>query len=196
MKIKVLKTIGMLKAGGAIQIQPNQVNYFVGPNGSGKTVLLGSLAEYLKAKIDNYCWFSAPPKHILENFAFQGFEKIQRAYFFTNKTRQAQWVDMDYTLRTAASVGALHISEGRNSQIELVESFTKFKDDANSLVIFDEIDSNLDLKSKKVFWNHGLRQFKGTVIVVSHDPFYIFDEKVLDFSDLKLKDFKDYYSEQ
>lgn len=193
MKIKVIKDIGALKAGSEISL--NHRNYFVGPNGCGKTVLLGALAEHLKPKISNYCWFAAPPTHITECFEFEGFEKVSKAFFFTNKTRQAQWVDMDYTLKTPGSAFSLHTSEGRNAQVELVSAFKEFKEDPDSLVIFDEIDSNLDLKTKKVFWDHGLPQFKGTVIVVTHDPFFPLGKTVIDFSDLKEKAFQTYFEE-
>lgn len=196
MKITILEDVGSLKKGGEVLIKPSQINYFVGPNGSGKTVLLGALATHLKSKIPNPCWFAHPPSHILEKFAFEGFEKISKVYFFTGKTRQAQWIDMTYTLKTPGSAFSLHASEGRNAQIELISALKEFKDDPDSLVIFDEIDSNLDLKAKKIFWDQGLPQFKGTVVVVTHDPFFLFGKKVVDFSDLKEKSFEMYFEEQ
>ena len=196
MILKILKPVGQLKSGGQIALRKNAANYFVGPNGCGKTVLLGALAESLKDKTETPCWFAFPPDYMKDSFSFEGFESISKFYFFTGKTRQAQWLDMTYALGTPASVNALKLSEGRNAQIELIEAFKKFKDDPNSLVVFDEIDSNLDLKTKKLFWNHALPQFEGTTIVVSHDPLFPCRETVVDFSDLKEKSFEEYYDEQ
>lgn len=196
MKIKILKDAGSLKAGGKITLGKNEVNYFVGPNGSGKTILLGALAEHLKAKTEKPCWFAYPPSHIGEKFSFSGFEDVSKVFFFTGKTRQAQWVDMDYTLSGPNSVFSLHSSEGMNAQVELVSAVKGFLKDPDSLVIFDEIDSNFDLKAKKFFWSRVLPNFKGTVIVVTHDPYFPLGEKVLDFSDLKYKPFKEYYDSQ
>ena len=77
-----------------------------------------------------------------------------------------------------------------------ISAFKEFKDDPDSLVIFDEIDSNLDLKAKKIFWDQGLPQFKGTVVVVTHDPLFPIGKMVIDFSDLKEKSFETYFEEQ
>lgn len=196
MKITILEDVGSLKKGGQVLIKPSQANYFVGPNGSGKTVLLGALAEHLKAKTPTPCWFAYPPSHISSKFTFSGFDKVSKVFFFTSKTRQAQWVDMDYTLKTPGSAFSLHNSEGRNAQIELISAFQEFKDDPDSLIIFDEIDSNFDLKTKKIFWDRGLPQFKGTVIVVTHDPLFPVNKMVVDFNDLKEKSFETYFEEQ
>ena len=91
------------------------------------------------------------------------------------------WVDLDMAINSAAGVGALHSSEGMNCQSEIV-AIAKRREEENTLFVFDEIDGNLDVKAKHIFFDHFLPTIKGTSIVMSHDPWFLTDKQVFNFS--------------
>lgn len=186
-----------LKKDTKISIVANQVNYFVGLNGSGKSVTFSALAAFIseKLKIKNN-WMTAPPERFLNKFDYKGFEIVGNLYHFTAKSRQSQWVDLDMALSSASSFWALHASEGMNNQSELmklVEDFNKKKVVTNMLYIFDEIDGSLDFRAKHIFFDLILKKLRGTIIVCSHDRWFLNDEKVFDFSDGQTKVGKEFF---
>ena len=193
MKIKVVKDFSngvrtKLNAGLEIEITPNTANYFVGLNGSGKTITMSTLASFLSKQTKNTLnWMISPPEHIMECFNFEGFEEVKDVYIVTAKSRQSQWVDLDIALKTPMGPFVLHASEGMANQAELVNIWDR-RNEKDTVFIFDEIDGTLDVKSKSLFFNKMIPSIKGTVIVMSHDVFFLLNQdKVFDFTDKKYK---------
>lgn len=200
MKIKIVKDFKALKSGAEIAIEPNKINYFVGLNGSGKTVTFGALYKHIqdifqKNKIvKKKNWMVNPPQHLQEHFDFEGFESIKDIVFITAKTRQSQWVDLDLCFDTALGVGSLHASEGMTNQAEIVKLMDK-KDEVDTLFMFDEIDGPLDYRAKSIYFDRVLPRLKGTVIVCSHDALFFTGKDVYDFTTASRKNIVDYVKE-
>lgn len=200
MKIVFKKPFKIFKEKDVIEIIPNKVNYFVGLNGCGKSVITSSLADHIYSKFDKnkqkkqrYNWMTRPPDYLLENFAFEGFEFITDITFYTAKHRQSQFVDLDQTFDHPNSVGCLRSSEGMNNQAELVEAY-KQKDEPNRLFIFDEIDGTLDIRAKSLFFDHLLPKLAGTSIICSHETLYLGGKMVHDLTTNKKMKLVDYFT--
>lgn len=199
MKILFNKPFRIFTEKDSIEIIPNTVNYFVGLNGCGKSVITSSLAEHVfdsfskkKKEEQRYNWMTRPPDYIMENFRFEGFESITDISFYTAKHRQSQYVDLNMTFDHPANIGCLKISEGMNNQSEIVNAF-KDKDNINKLYIFDEIDGTLDVRAKHLFFDRLLPQLKGTVIVCTHDTFFVRKQEVIDLSTNTKMSMTDYF---
>ena len=181
-----------------IELIPNTVNYFVGLNGTGKTVTTSALEYHIREKLKKRGnWATVPATHLLEPYTFEGFDEIADVWHYTSKTRQSHWVDLDMVFESASSISTLHSSEGMVCQSEIVRVFNK-RDEENTLFIFDEIDGNLDIRAKQIFFNKVLPQLKGTSIVMSHDMFFFFinnDVRVFDFTTKTYKTYDEYYLE-
>lgn len=200
MKIKFNKDFKIFKTGDEIAIRPNEVNYLVGLNGCGKSVITSSLADHIyksftatKKKQQRHNWMTCPPDYIRENFSFEGFESITDITFYTAKHRQSQFVDLDQTFDHPSSIACLRISEGMNNQSELVEAF-KCRSDKNRLFIFDEIDGTLDIRAKCLFFDRLLPSLSGTAIVCSHETLLIREKDVYDLSSNKQMKMVDYFT--
>ena len=183
----------VLVANTEIPIQPNEVNYFVGLNGSGKTVTLSCLAHFLFNQTKNTGnWMTEPPK-FLQKLEFIGFQDVQKVYHYTAKSRQSMFVDMDMVLSSVLSIGTLWASEGMHAQAEVVSTL-KDKDNPNAFFIFDEIDGVLDARAKHIFFDQVLKVLKGTVVVATHETFYMAKkERVFDFTSGTFKTFSSYH---
>jgi len=199
MKIIFKKPFKIFTETNTIEIIPNTVNYFVGLNGCGKSVITSSLAEHIfdkfdrtKKKAQRYNWMTRPPDYLLENFDFEGFDSITDITFYTAKHRQSQFVDLDQTFDHPSSIGCLRSSEGMNNQSELINAF-KQRNDVNRLFIFDEIDGTLDIKAKSLFFDRLLPSLKGTVIVCSHETFFLRGKEVFDLSSNKKMELVEYF---
>ena len=181
-----------LKAGTKIPIAPNAANYFVGLNGTGKSVTFSTLA----AKVQNSLkvkgnWMTPPPSYLMDKIEISGFDGIKDVYHFTAKSRQSQWIDLDMAFSSASGIGSLKSSEGVNNQAELVSVFEKAKKDPaldeSTLYIFDEIDGCLDVRAKSIFFDRLIPALKGTVIICSHDCLFLKARSLFDFTDCKVK---------
>jgi len=182
MKIKFEKGLKNIPEGFELPIIPNAITYVVGLNGSGKTVTFSTLVNFLNKKLKKKGnWMTPPPDYMMKGFSFEGFDDITDVWHYTAKTRQSMWVDLDLTMESAAGIGSLHSSEGINCQAEIV-AMAKKKNEEKTLFIFDEIDGNLDVRAKHIFFDHVLPTIKGTSIVMSHDPWFLIDKQVFDFS--------------
>lgn len=177
-----------------LELIPNTVNFIVGLNGSGKTVMTSSLNEFLAKKLKKKSnWMTNPPEHI-KGFDFEEFDNIKDVWHYTAKTRQSHWLDLDITLQSVMGHAALWASEGMSCQAEIVAAFKK-KEEKDTLFIFDEIDGNLDIRAKFLFFDAVLPALKGTSIVMSHDPYFLMGCEVFDFTDKTKKTFLEYREE-
>lgn len=191
-KIKILKNYRNLKKGEEFYIEYNSVNFWVGKNGTGKTSLASLILTELKkinAKIvPSFLWKAlSMEKDIV---SIEGLDKISGVSFYSDKLRQAQYIDMDSLI--GMGIGRIWASEGQNAQQNVVE-LVKYLNDENRLFILDETDGHLDFNSKIIFFNKLLKKIKGTVIVITHDSRFLKNEKVLDFNDRGFKTGEDYY---
>ena len=183
--------------GSCLELEPNKVNYIVGLNGTGKTITFSSMVHWLEKtqlktkKSQN--WMTEPPSHLTSCFQFEGFEQVTSVFHNTAKSRQSHWVDLDMALDSASGVGSLWSSEGQTNKNEFVKSLDH-KDDPNVLYVFDEIDNCFDIKMKYMFFKI-ITKLRGTVVVCSHDSFFLEGHRVFDFTTGTYKRFCDYYAE-
>lgn len=177
------------------------INFVFGPNGSGKStlisILLASIQSQNKKLVPEELWnaydatiIPRTGKSILE---VTGTENISQLRVSSAKLRQSQFVDLGVTM--AMGISRLQASEGENS-LHDIHSCLKLVDDPNALFLFDELDTHLDYKMKYFFFTRFLSRLRGTIIVTSHDSFFLMDQPVFDLTDYKTKLGREYYREQ
>lgn len=200
MQIQIVKEDLKLPKGTTINVLPNSVNRFVGLNGSGKTICFSALADFLvkRLKLEGN-WMTPPPKFLSNQFKFEGFSIIKHIIHFTAKSRQSQFIDLDIAFTSAAGANALNLSEGMNCQAELAkllsDAISNPEKDKKTLYIFDEIDGPLDPRAKSIFFDQLLPKLKGTVVVCTHDCFFLGKKDVFDFTDGSVKSAVQYFTE-
>lgn len=168
-------------------IQRGQKVAFVGKNGEGKTtmsrILIGELPHNSgTVKIGHNVsigYFAQNQDEILNN-DLTVFETIDRAAVGDIRTRMRDILgaflfrgdDIDKKVKV--------LSGGERNRLAL----TKLMLEPHNLLVLDEPTNHLDMRSKDVLKN-ALRQFDGTLIVVSHDRDFLdgLVEKIYEFSD-------------
>lgn len=194
MKIQFLKKFRNFKAGETFEVARNRVNYWVGRNGSGKSTLaaliLTALKNHNKKLVPSYMWMATlNDKDVADISGLKDFTGLS---FISDKLRQTQMLDMGALMDMGLT--RIWASEGQNSQQDVCE-LAKHMKDPNHLTILDETDGHLDYSSKVIFFEGLLRNIRGTVIVISHDSFFLKNKEVLDFDDKKVKSGEQYYQD-
>ena len=170
MKINVTAPVGTLVTGDSIVIKPNSVNYWVGLNGSGKTMAMSGLAHHVYSLLKQKGNWNTRPLPKFENcFTHEGFDSVTSVTHFTAKARQSQWLDIEMSMESAAGINALWQSEGQNAQSELTRAIRDHLNDPHHLFLFDEIDGTFDARAKYIFFNGFLAKMAGTAVVCTHD---------------------------
>ena len=115
MNITLTKDFRCLKSGQVIEIKPNEVNCWVGLNGTGKStavqLILTILNKIDKNLIHKRHWFS----QIVGDTtcaSLSGFDDVKRVFYTSDKTRQTQFVDLD---ALEGQFFRLQSSEGQNN---------------------------------------------------------------------------------
>jgi len=188
MKIDILKGYRNLPAGKTVSLTPNAVNTWVGANGTGKSSLLGLLLRELPTKECHWAALNREEGAI----KVQGFEGVTQVTISSPRLRQVQLADMSALIQMGLK--RLHSSDGQNNVADL-NAAAALMDDPTVLHVFDEIDGHLDYFGKVVFFAF-LSKIKGTTILISHDPSFLFHYDVLDFGDFKTKKGSEYYEQQ
>lgn len=183
MKIIFKEKLFSIDKGKEINIYPNEVNFWVGSNGSGKTlassVLLTHLMKQESLRDSNY-WMATLANEKEKGTEILGFECINKVILSSSKLRSSQFVDLNITL--SLGVGRLNASEGENCREDLIEAL-KEKDNPNALFIFDEMDGHFDLPTKRLFFERIGKILKGTIILISHDVWYSASQERLFYFD-------------
>lgn len=188
MKINFSKKYYSMPEGLSIEIEPNAVNFWVGENGSGKSVTASALMTLIQKKLGERKsnWMATELREI-NAVTIEGFEGVSSFSFSSSKIRQSQFVDLDVVFDLPNGFGRLNASEGENNLADLVD-YLKYKDDPNHLYILDEIDGHFSAKHKMIFFDRFLNAIKGTAIVITHDIYYtVGQEKVFDFDTKTVK---------
>eukprot|EP00897_Mesotaenium_endlicherianum_P004485 jgi/Mesen1/4064/ME000213S03086 len=174
---------------------------FIGPNGCGKSTLL------------RFILGSEEPAH---GDVALGEHRVVVNYFEQN---QAEALDMDKTVIQTVEEAA---EDWRMNDIKALLGRCNFKGDAvhktvsflsggekarlalckfmvtpATLLVLDEPTNHLDIPSKEML-EEALREFKGTVIAVSHDRYFLRQivNRVVEVKDHKLQDYTGDYSKE
>lgn len=193
MKLILDNNFRNLKKGLEIPIHVGKINTWVGCNGTGKssvTELLYTSLQKEQPKLKKQCYWKQTT--VDKDLAhLEDCPKFSSVYIGSDKLRQVQWIDMDALLDLG--IERLKASEGQNCTQDMLQGFSKSTED--TLTIFDETDGHLDYFYKVIFFNNVLPRIKGTVILISHDPVFLADMNVFDFTDFTEKMGKQYYIE-
>ena len=180
-----------IKAGQVIPIHIGKLNTWVGSNGTGKsnaTELLYTALEKVQPKLKKKCYWRNTTIHT-DIASLEDYPTFSHVNISSDKLRQAQFIDIDATLDLG--IHRLKASEGQNSVQDMLEFFSNSTPE--TLTIFDETEGHLDYFHKVLFFNNVLPRVKGTVILISHDPTFLSNLSVFDFTDFTEKTGKDYY---
>lgn len=224
----------MFKKGTSVNIEliPGMVNYMVGPNGSGKSTLLHAIRAHKDSvheslSSDRKSDFARGHDLLLYDgvFDIEGLDQFEHVFALDAAE------DNPVSFEKAATATALldgggywfmHHSRGEGSKMLIsrfisdMQNITGASIDkeskkpvnipkTKSLVIIDEIDEGLDLKSQSTFHrilNNICNIFNATVLCVCHNPICIlFDSfgkfnPVFDMTDRTYKTIEKYIEEQ
>ena len=187
----VLKNISFL-------IERGEKLAIIGKNGVGKTTLLKILAEKLDRDSGDIKWggntfvgyYSQEnenldySKTVLENFDIEGMDNVEKRRFLGSFL-----ITGEMSFQKVKS-----LSGGEKTRLALAKIFSR---DYNVLLL-DEPTTYLDPMSQKLLLNV-LREYKGTIILVSHEPSFVRDmgiEKVLLMPEEKFTYFQEEYIER
>ncbi len=146
----------------------------VGPNGVGKTTLLRILLGEIKAdsghlKIGHNVAFGYYDQgQLLLNGANTVLEEMKDAYRLYSDTQMRSILGRFLFRGEDVFLNVGSLSGGEKARLSLLKLMLS---GANTLVL-DEPTNHLDIESKEVF-EEALMEFPGTVVVVSHDRYFL-----------------------
>lgn len=163
--------------------------WLLGENGSGKTTLLKLLLNKLEAQSGTITWGAdLKVEYFAQTHEELSIHKSVQEYFFeqTNSSWGQSFgllskFKFDNDLR---SKRVLDLSPGQKARLR----FAIFAQREYNCLILDEPTNHLDIETKEVI-EQSLREFKGAIILVSHDRYFaqqLEPDRILTIEDGKL----------
>ncbi|MEG0919221.1 MAG: ABC-F family ATP-binding cassette domain-containing protein [Anaerovoracaceae bacterium] len=174
----------------------------LGPNGVGKTTLLRILMEemppsggYLKVGHNVKIGYYDQGQRLL-NDNYTVIEELQESYSLYSDTEMRSILGRFLFKNDTVFLPIRALSGGEKARLSLLKLMLS----GANLLILDEPTNHLDIDSKEIF-EDALLEFPGTVIVVSHDRYFLskIPSRILELNKNGMTEYLgkyDYYSEK
>lgn len=174
----------------------------LGPNGVGKTTLLRILMEemapsggYLKVGHNVKLGYYDQGQRLL-NDNYTVIEELQESYSLYNDTEMRAILGRFLFKNDTVFLPIRALSGGEKARLSLLKLMLS----GANLLILDEPTNHLDIDSKEIF-EDALLEFPGTVIVVSHDRYFLskIPSRILELNKNGMTEYLgkyDYYTEK
>jgi energy-coupling factor transport system ATP-binding protein len=207
MKIEVISDFRKFVAGQTFEfdIDKEKVFTIVGDNGCGKTSLLSAIrGSFEDSALNKYNLYERDMKKLSQHIVID--HEYENVLCYDNVGDNGNSMSNAYDAMAYVQSGGFakrNSSHGEGTQNDLMriaELVAKRNvRGTKTLLVFDEIDTGLSLKNQLLFKKY-IAEFKKAgfhVLIVTHNPFWIFDQKVVfDLESNKLVSGKNYFFQQ